>query len=138
MMTDFRAVRLGLDYFASLEGRRQAKELCALFGAASIPSHALTIAKDAFQDRARGALAEARIEGSQEALLRHLVELWHMTFMVELKRQRLKAEAVEHLDANPKAFRGRSQNVSSLGAIARMGSTVLQHAKGWWQAKLKR
>src|SRR3954464_10239277 len=32
VMTSFRAVRIGLDYFASLQGRKHAQELCLLYG----------------------------------------------------------------------------------------------------------
>ena len=87
-MTDFRAVRLALDYFASLEGRRQARNLCALHSAASIPNDALKLATDTFQDVARRALAEGRVGGRQDVLLEHLIELWRMSLMVEIKRRR--------------------------------------------------
>jgi hypothetical protein len=89
-MAAFRAIRLAIDRFASLEGRKQAKDLCSVHGAASIPSDVLKAAAEAFQETARGALVEARIEGSQEALLAQLMELWHMSLMVEIKQQRRK------------------------------------------------
>ncbi len=92
VMTTFRAVRLALDYFASVEGRKEARNLCAIYGAASVPSDALKAASVAFRDTARGALGEARIGGSQEALLAYLLELWHMSLMVEIKRQRGKMD----------------------------------------------
>lgn len=82
-----RAIRLALDRFASLEGRRHAKYLCGLYGSRSIPSHALDLAEDGFRDTARRALSEARIEGDQEALLLHLMELWHLSLAVELRHQ---------------------------------------------------
>lgn len=88
MTTEFRPIRLALDRFASLEGRRQAKDLCALHGAASIPHDVLKVAADTFRDTARRALAEARVEGNQEALLAHLLELWRTSFMVEVKHRR--------------------------------------------------
>ena len=92
VMTTFRAVRLALDYFASVEGRKEAKNLCATYGAASIPSDALKGASDAFHDTARRALGAARIGGNQEALSAYLLELWHMSFTVEVKQQRRKVD----------------------------------------------
>jgi hypothetical protein len=92
VMTTFRAVRLALDYFASVEGRKEARNLCATYGAASIPSDALKGASDAFHDTARRALGAARIGGNQEALSAYLLELWHMSFTVEVKQQRRKVD----------------------------------------------
>jgi hypothetical protein len=83
----FRAIRLALDRFASLEGHRHAKYLCGLYGSHFIPRDALDLAEDEFRDTARQALSEARIEGDQEALLLHLMELWHLSLAVELRRQ---------------------------------------------------
>ena len=74
-MTTFRAVRLALDYFASVEGRKEARNLCAIYGAASIPSDVLLGASDAFRDTACRAMDAARI-GGNEALLTVLLELW--------------------------------------------------------------
>ena len=91
-MTTFRAVRLALDYFASVEGRKEARNLCAIYGAASIPSDVLKGASDAFHDTACRALSAARIEGNQEALLAYLLELWHMSFTVEIKQHRRKVD----------------------------------------------
>jgi hypothetical protein len=91
-MTTFRAVRLALDYFASVEGRKEARNLCAIYGAASIPSDVLLGASDAFQGTACRALSAARIGGNQEALLAYLLERWHMSFTVEIKKQRRKVD----------------------------------------------
>src|SRR3954462_4133650 len=66
VMTTFRAVRLALDYFASVDGRKEARNLCAIYGATSIPSDVVLSASDAFHVTARRALSEARIEGNQE------------------------------------------------------------------------
>jgi hypothetical protein len=87
-MTTFRAVRLALDYFASVEGRKEARSLCAVYGAASIPSDVLLDASDAFRDTACRAMDAARIGGNEEALLTVLLELWHMSFSVEIKKCR--------------------------------------------------
>jgi hypothetical protein len=91
-MTTFRAVRLALDYFASVEGRKEARNLCAIYGAASIPSDVLLGASDVFHDTACRALSAARIGGNQEALLAYLLEQWHMSFTVEIKKQRRKVD----------------------------------------------
>src|SRR3981081_2720176 len=83
VMTTFRAVRLALDYFASVEGRKEARNLCAIYGAASIPSDVLKGRSDASHDPACRSRSAARIEGNQEALLAYLLELWHMSFTVK-------------------------------------------------------
>jgi hypothetical protein len=75
-MTGFRAVRLALDHFASIQGRKDAKELCLRLS---------------FRELANRALKEARIEGDQDALFAHLMELWQMNFTLEIKRQRRKS-----------------------------------------------
>jgi hypothetical protein len=90
-MTGFRAVRLGLDHFASVQGRKVAKELCSLYGRGSLPKTLLDEACVSFRELASGALKEARIDGDQDALLAHLTELWRMNFTLEIKRQRRKS-----------------------------------------------
>jgi len=91
VMTSFRAVRLGLDYFASLQGRKHAQELCLLYGRGPLPRTLLDGARLKFRKIARSALEEARLEGDQDALLVHLLELWQMNFTLEIKRQRRKS-----------------------------------------------
>jgi hypothetical protein len=90
-MTSFRAIRLGLDHFASVQGRKAAKELCSLYGRGSFPKTLLDEACVSFRELAYGALKEARIDGDQDALLAHLTELWRMNFTLEIKRQRRKS-----------------------------------------------
>jgi hypothetical protein len=89
-MTSFRAVRIGLDYFASVQGRKDAQELCLLYGR-GLPRTLLDGARLKFREIAHGALEEARLEGDQDALFLHLLELWQMNFTLEIKPQRRKA-----------------------------------------------
>ena len=91
VMASFRAVRIGLDYFASVQGRKDAQELCLLYGRCrGLPRTFLDGARLKFREIARGALEEARLEGDQDALFVHLLELWQMNFTLEIKRQRRK------------------------------------------------
>jgi hypothetical protein len=91
VMTGFRAVRLALDHFASIQGRKDAKELCLLYGRGSLPRTLLDRACLSFRELANRALKEARIEGDQDALFAHLMELWQMNFTLEIKRPRRKS-----------------------------------------------
>ena len=90
VMASFRAVRIGLDYFASVQGRKDAQELCLLYGRGSLPITLLDGAHLKFREIACSALEEARLEGDQDALFVHLLELWQMNFTLEIKRQRRK------------------------------------------------
>ena len=81
---------IGLDYFASVQGRKDAQELCLLYGRGSLPITLLDGARLKFREIACSALEEARLEGDQDALFVHLLELWQMNFTLEIKRQRRK------------------------------------------------
>ena len=87
-MTSFRAVRLALDYFASVRGRKDAQELS---GRGPLPTTSFDDACLSFRQVAYRALKEARIEGDQDALCAHLVELWQMNFTLEIKRHSRKS-----------------------------------------------
>ena len=52
VMTSFRAIRLGLDHFASVQGRKAAKELCSLYGRGSFPKTLLDEACVSFREPA--------------------------------------------------------------------------------------
>ena len=90
-MTSFRAVRLALDYFASVRGRKDAQELCLLSDRGPLPTTSFDDACLSFRQVAYRALKEARIEGDQDALCAHLIELWQMNFTLEIKRQSRKS-----------------------------------------------
>jgi hypothetical protein len=82
-----RETRLALDRRAGAAGRRRAAELCAKYRRQP-PAEMIKAAEAAFEHAARRGLREGRIDGNHEALLEHLVEIWNMSFMVELRRQR--------------------------------------------------
>ena len=56
------------------------------------PAEIIKAAEAAFEHTARRVLREGRIEGNHEALLNHLVEIWNLSFAVELRRQRRRRE----------------------------------------------
>ena len=118
-MTSFRAVRLGLDYFASVQGRKDAQELCLLYGRGTFPRTLLDGACVRFREIAHGALEEARLEGDQDALFLHLLELWQMNFTLEIKRQRRKAAQPSKIE---------EPALITLGGV-RLRCTIIQLAK---------
>ena len=86
-----REARLALDRRASALGRRHAAELCAKYRLQP-PAEMIKAAESAFEHTARRVLRDGRIEGNHEALLNHLVEIWNMSFMAELRRQRRRRD----------------------------------------------
>lgn len=86
-----RETRLALDRRASATGRRNAAELSAKYRMQP-PAEIIKAAEAAFEHTARRVLREGRIEGNHEALLNHLVEIWNLSFAVELRRQRRRRE----------------------------------------------
>jgi hypothetical protein len=86
-----REVRLVLDRRASASGRRQAAELCAKYRLQP-PAEMVKGAEAAFEHTARRILRAGRIEGNHEALVNHLIEIWNLSFAVELRRQRRKRD----------------------------------------------
>jgi hypothetical protein len=86
-----REMRLVLDRRASAAGRRQAAELCAKYRLQP-PAEMVKGAEAAFEHTARRILRAGRIEGNHEALVNHLIEIWNLSFAVELRRQRRKRD----------------------------------------------
>ena len=86
-----RETRLALDRRASATGRRNAAELSAKYRMQP-PAEIIKAAEAAFEHTSRRVLREGRIEGNHEALLNHLVEIWNLSFAVELRRQRRRRE----------------------------------------------
>ena len=62
-----------------------------LSGRGPLPTTLFDDACLSFRQVAYRALKEARIEGDQDALFAHLMELWQMNFTLEIKRQRRKS-----------------------------------------------
>ena len=81
-----REARILLDRGASASGRRAAAELCAKYGR-HLPADLIKAAESRFEHATRRVLRNSRIEGQSEGLINHLVELWSMAFMVEMRRQ---------------------------------------------------